>query len=43
VAKTSIASVVRPLMPLFLAMIAALMVITYVPWISLWLPRLFGY
>jgi tripartite ATP-independent transporter DctM subunit len=43
VAKTSIASVVRPLLPLFLAMIAALMVITYVPGLSLWLPRLFGY
>jgi tripartite ATP-independent transporter DctM subunit len=43
VAKTSIASVVRPLLPLFLAMIAALMVVTYVPWISLWLPRMFGY
>jgi tripartite ATP-independent transporter DctM subunit len=43
VAKTSIASVVRPLMPLFFAMVAALMVITYVPWFSLWLPRLFGY
>jgi tripartite ATP-independent transporter DctM subunit len=43
VAKTSIASVVRPLMPLFLAMIAALMIVTYVPAISLWLPRAFGY
>jgi tripartite ATP-independent transporter DctM subunit len=43
VAKTSIASVVRPLMPLFLAMIAALMVVTYVPALSLWLPRMFGY
>jgi tripartite ATP-independent transporter DctM subunit len=43
VAQTSIASVIRPLLPLFLAMIAALMVVTYVPWLSLWLPRLFGY
>lgn len=43
VAGTSIASVVRPLLPLFLAMVAALMVVTYVPALSLWLPRLFGY
>jgi TRAP-type C4-dicarboxylate transport system permease large subunit len=43
VANTSIAGVIRPLIPLFLAMIAALLVITFVPGISLWLPRLFGY
>lgn len=43
VAETRIAAVVRPLLPLFLAMIAALMVVTYVPWLSLWLPGLFGY
>jgi tripartite ATP-independent transporter DctM subunit len=43
VAGTSLASVVRPLMPFFLAMIAALMLITYVPPLTLWLPRLFGY
>jgi tripartite ATP-independent transporter DctM subunit len=43
VAQTSIASVIRPLIPLFLAMVAALMLVTYVPWLSLWLPGLFGY
>jgi tripartite ATP-independent transporter DctM subunit len=43
VAQTSIASVVRPLVPLYLAMVVALMLVTYVPWLSLWLPRLFGY
>jgi len=43
VAQTSIASVIRPLVPLFLAMVLALMVVTYVPWLSLWLPRMFGY
>jgi tripartite ATP-independent transporter DctM subunit len=43
VAGTSIASVVRPLMPLFLAMVATLMLVTYLPALSLWLPRLFGY
>ncbi|MGD2134947.1 MAG: TRAP transporter large permease [Gemmatimonadales bacterium] len=42
VAQTSIARVVRPLVPLYIAMIAALMIVTYVPGLSLWLPRLFG-
>jgi tripartite ATP-independent transporter DctM subunit len=43
VAQTTIARVLRPLFPFFLAMIAALLIVTYVPAISLWLPRLFGY
>lgn len=43
VAGTSIAQVVRPLVPLFIAMIVALMIVTYVPELSLWLPRVFGY
>jgi tripartite ATP-independent transporter DctM subunit len=43
VAQTSIASVIRPLLPLFLAMVMALMIVTYVPALSLWLPGLFGY
>jgi tripartite ATP-independent transporter DctM subunit len=43
VAQTSIASVVRPLLPLFVAMIVALMIVTYIPALSLWLPQLFGY
>lgn len=43
VARTSIERVIRPLLPLFLAMIVALLVITFVPALSLWLPRLFGY
>ncbi|NIM51752.1 MAG: TRAP transporter large permease subunit [Gemmatimonadales bacterium] len=42
VAQTSITRVVRPLLPLYIAMIAALMIVTYVPGLSLWLPRLFG-
>ena len=41
VAGTSISQVTRPLMPLFLAMIVALVVVTYVPALSLWLPELF--
>ncbi len=38
VGETTIANVVRPLMPFYVAMFAALMVITYVPSTSLWLP-----
>lgn len=43
VAKTSIVKVVKPLLPMFLAMIAALMLITFFPQISMWLPELFGF
>ncbi len=42
VANVSIESVLRPLTKMFAALIVALLVITYVPWISLVLPRLFG-
>ncbi len=43
VAKTTIARVIRPLLPMFIAMLVALIVVTYVPAISLWLPSLFGF
>ncbi|MCR9227923.1 MAG: TRAP transporter large permease [Flavobacteriaceae bacterium] len=42
VAKTSIEKVIRPLLPLFAAMILALFLITYIPELALWLPGLFG-
>jgi len=42
VAGTEVRRVVRPLVPLVLAMLAALLVVTFVPEISLWLPRLAG-
>ena len=42
IANTTIEKVVKPLLPLFFAMILALMLITYIPALSLWLPRLFG-
>lgn len=42
VGKTSIASVTGPLIPFFVAMIVALLLITYIPALSLWLPALFG-
>lgn len=42
VAKTSIEKVIKPLVPLFLAMVVALFLVTYFPELSLWLPRAFG-
>ncbi len=42
IAKTSIEKVVKPLLPLFIAMILALFLVTYFPELSLWLPRQFG-
>ena len=41
IAKTSIEKVLKPLLPLFLAMLLALFLVTYFPQISLWLPSLF--
>ncbi len=41
VAGTSIVSVIRPLLPLFAAMVLALLLVMYVPGLSLWLPELF--
>jgi tripartite ATP-independent transporter DctM subunit len=43
VGNTTIAKVVRPLLPLFAAMVLALLVVTYVPELSLWLPGVFGF
>lgn len=43
VAGTTIQKVVRPLLPLFIAMLISLMLVTYFPAISLWLPGVFGF
>ena len=43
VAKVPVTQVIRPLMPLLIAMIVALFLITYIPGLSLWLPGLFGF
>jgi tripartite ATP-independent transporter DctM subunit len=40
VGKTTIVNVVRPLLPFFAAMVVALMVVTYIPQISLFIPNL---
>jgi tripartite ATP-independent transporter DctM subunit len=42
VGRTTIRAVLRPLLPLFLAMLAALLLITFVPAVSLWLPQTVG-
>ncbi|MEN7550643.1 TRAP transporter large permease [Rapidithrix thailandica] len=42
VSNVSIGQMIKPLMPLFIAMIISLMVVTYLPELSLWLPNLFG-
>jgi tripartite ATP-independent transporter DctM subunit len=42
VANTTIEKVVKPLLPLFFAMIVSLFLVTYIPELSLWLPRMFG-
>ena len=43
IAGTTIQKIIRPLMPLFIAMLGALMLVTYFPDLSLWLPRMFGF
>ena len=42
IAKTSIEKVIRPLLPMFFSMILALILITFIPQITLWLPRIFN-
>ncbi|SMO80415.1 TRAP transporter large permease [Fodinibius sediminis] len=43
VAGTTIEKVIKPLLPLFLAMIVALMLITFFPQLTLWLPEMLGF
>ena len=43
VAKTSIEKIIKPLLPLFIAMILSLVLITCFPQITLWLPKKFGF
>ncbi|MBM3872226.1 MAG: TRAP transporter large permease [Verrucomicrobia bacterium] len=42
VARTTLRHVLRPLLPFFAAMVIVLLLVTYVPAISLWLPSLLG-
>jgi TRAP-type C4-dicarboxylate transport system permease large subunit len=43
VAGTTIQRVVRPLLPFFVAMLVALLIVTLVPELSTWLPAQFGF
>jgi tripartite ATP-independent transporter DctM subunit len=43
VAGISIDRVIKPLVPMFLAMVAVLLLVTYIPAISMWIPSLFGF
>lgn len=43
VAKVRIETVIRPLLPMFVAMIIVLLLVTYIPSLSLWLPEFFGF
>ncbi len=43
VAQVGIKDVVKPLLPLFVAMLIVLLFVTYVPALSLWLPHFFGF
>lgn len=42
VANVTIVQVIRPLLPMFLAMIVVLLLVTFIPALSLWLPSVFG-
>ena len=43
VGNVSVTKVVKPLMPYFIILVIALLLITFIPRISLFLPMLFGY
>jgi tripartite ATP-independent transporter DctM subunit len=42
ISKLSIGVVTRAKKPFFVALIVVLLMVTYIPWLSLWLPRLMG-
>ena len=43
IAGTTISRMIKPLLPFYIAMIIALILVTYIPEISMFLPRFFGY
>ncbi|MBN1987147.1 MAG: TRAP transporter large permease [Prolixibacteraceae bacterium] len=43
VAGLSIDKVIKPLLPMFIAMVVVLLLVTYIPEISLWLPQRLGF
>lgn len=42
ISKLKIGVITKAMMPFFLALIIVLMMVTYLPWLSLWLPKLMG-
>ena len=42
IGRTTIAKVTGPMLPFFAAMILALLLITFIPWLSMWLPGVAG-
>jgi len=43
IANTTITQVIRHIMPFFLAMVIVLFIVSYIPWISLVVPKIFGF
>jgi len=43
ISKVKIETVIKPLLPMFIAMIIVLILVTYIPELSLWIPEFFGY
>jgi tripartite ATP-independent transporter DctM subunit len=43
IAETTVTKVIRPILPFFIAMIAALLLCTFIPEISMWLPERLGF
>jgi tripartite ATP-independent transporter DctM subunit len=43
IGNTKIAAMSRTLIPFYLTMVVVLLLVTYIPWISLVIPKLFGY
>ena len=43
VSGASITQVIRPLFPMYAAMVLTLIAVTFIPWLSLWLPSVFGF
>ena len=43
VAQTKIEKVIKPLLSYYVVIFAVLMLVTFVPAVSMWLPRLLGY
>lgn len=43
VSQVKIETVIKPLLPMFIAMVVVLLLVTYIPSLSMWLPGVFGF